>query len=457
MTHARVGLALPYCSPDTRPCVSVSPGLLRRALPPPALPRAEGRAPHPRAGALRNGGRGPRGRAAEAPPLPLPLSSCLRRHCGQTRRVAGESRSGGRRERHSKAAAAGTARDSTTCCRQPPPSRRAFPPAGSGGIQAAPVPRGRSRLAAPSADGGKPHTPRAVTSILCPGSASAARIWSRAGEEGGRGGGEGSRGGKAGSGRQGRLGAARALRPLPLFFSGPAAHPPPPTPLPPRPRGAFPARKAEKSRERGKVGKGNVRGKVGRGGKRKYHRAGVQRQRLPALVGPTPTAGPAHKPPLAVGVAAPAQPRRSRGAAPPPLSGAAPAPPPSARGPVRERCAPGWAERRRVLARRERGKGGNYLPTGHSCRSIRVCPRCTAPYEWSYLSLCIVLRWRCCKEAAEDWLSRARSWALTLRTGGSLVSFRINAKTCPSSKFHTLPHSEALPLALNGACNHKLA
>lgn len=134
MTHARVGLALPYCSPDTRPCVSVSPGLLRRALPPPALPQAEGRAPHPRAGALRNGGRSPRGRAAEAPPLPLPLSSCLRRHCGQTRRVAGESESGGRRERHSKAAAAGTARDSTTCCRQPPPSRRAFPPAGSGGI-----------------------------------------------------------------------------------------------------------------------------------------------------------------------------------------------------------------------------------------------------------------------------------------------------------------------------------
>lgn len=184
MTHARVALALPYCSPDTRPCVSVSPGLLRRALPPPALPRAEGRAPHPRAGALRNGGRSPRGRAAEAPPLPLPLSSCLRRHCGQTRRVAGESGSGARRERHDEATVAATARGSMTCCRQPPPSRRAFPPAGSGAIQAAPAPRGRSRLAAASADGGKPRAPRAVTSILCPGSASAAPIWSRAGEEG---------------------------------------------------------------------------------------------------------------------------------------------------------------------------------------------------------------------------------------------------------------------------------
>lgn len=215
MTHARVALALPYCSPDTRPCVSVSPGLLRRALPPPALPRA----PHPRAGALRNGGRSPRGRAAEAPPLPLPLSSCLRRHCGQTRRVAGESGSGARRERHDEATVAATARGSMTCCRQPPPSRRAFPPAGSGAIQAAPAPRGRSRLAAASADGGKPRAPRAVTSILCPGSASAAPIWSRAGEEGVGAGGV--------TWRQGGLGAARALRPLPLFFSGPATHPPP--------------------------------------------------------------------------------------------------------------------------------------------------------------------------------------------------------------------------------------
>lgn len=87
------------------------------------------------------------------------------------------------------------------------------------------------------------------------------------------------------------------------------------------------------------MGRGKVRRKVGRRGKRKYHRAGVQRQRLPALVGPTPTAGPAHEPPPAVGVVTPAQPRLARGTAPPPLTGAAPAPPPPP-GRVRARGAP---------------------------------------------------------------------------------------------------------------------
>lgn len=216
------------------------------------------------------------------------------------------------------------------------------------------------------------------------------------------------------------------------------------------------------------MGKGKVRRRVGRRGKRRYHRAGVQRQRLPALVGPTPAAGLAHKPPPAVGVAAPAQPRRARGAAPPPLAGAAPAPPPprapglspSARGAVRERCAPSCAGSVRAGGVKclvgERRKGGNALRTGHSCRSIRVCPRCAGFSKRSYLTLRIVSPWSCCKEAAEDWLSGARS-ALTLRTERSLVSFTISAKTSPSSKFHRLPHSEALPVALNGVCHLKLA
>lgn len=138
------------------------------------------------------------------------------------------------------------------------------------------------------------------------------------------------------------------------------------------------------------MGKGNVRGKVGRGGKRKYHRAGVQRQRLPALVGPTPTAGPAHKPPLAVGVAAPAQPRRPRGAAPPPLSGAAPAPPPSARGPVRERCAPGWAERRRVLARREREGREEIICLQGTAAGVSGCARGAQHLLREVICLCVL-------------------------------------------------------------------
>lgn len=47
MTHARVGLAVPYSCSNTRPVVSVSPGLLRGAVLPTALPRAEARAPLP--------------------------------------------------------------------------------------------------------------------------------------------------------------------------------------------------------------------------------------------------------------------------------------------------------------------------------------------------------------------------------------------------------------------------
>lgn len=333
MTHASVGLALSYWCPNTRPGVLVSPGLLRRAPLPTAQPRPEGRAPLTHAPERCEMAAAARG--AEAPPPPLPLSSCPRRHCGIPRRVAGQSGPRARQERYKKA---GTARGSITCCRQPPHSRRAFPPAGSGGIQAAPAsrqerPRFRPRL------GRWRRAPRAVTSILCPHPASAAPIWSRAGEEGaGAGGGV--------TWRQGGLRAARALRPLPLFFSGPAAHPPPrpPPPVPSRPRAASPARRlprreGRKGQERGKEGRGKVRRKVGRRGKRKYHRAGVQRQRLPALVGPTPTAGPAHEPTPAVGVVTPAQPRLARGTAPPPLTGAAPAPPPPP-GRVRARGAP---------------------------------------------------------------------------------------------------------------------
>lgn len=102
----------------------------------------------------------------------------------------------------------------------------------------------------------------------------------------------------------------------------------------------------------------------------------------------------------------------------------------------------------------ERRKGRNALLTGDICGNIRVCPRCTEPSKRICVSLRVVLRWRCWKEAAEDRLSRARS-ALTLRTERSLVSLWTNTKTIPSSKFPKFPHSEVLPVAFNGACHHK--
>lgn len=250
MTHASVGLALSYRCPNTRPGVLVSPGLLRRAPLPTAQPRLEGRAPLTHAPERCEMAAAPRG--AEAPPPPLPLSSCPRRHCGIPRRVAGQSGPGARQERYKKA---GTARGSITCCRQPPRSRRAFPPAGSGGIQAAPAsrqerPRFRPRL------GRWRRARRAVTSILCPDPASAAPIWSRAGEEG-AGAGGGSRGGKAGSERRARCGRYRFSSQGPPPIPLPGLLPPsPPVRAPRAPRGAFPAGRAERVRSEGRWGEG---------------------------------------------------------------------------------------------------------------------------------------------------------------------------------------------------------
>lgn len=331
----------------------MSPGLLRRAPLPTAQPRPEGRAPLTHAPERCEMAAAARG--AEAPPPPLPLSSCPRRHCGIPRRVAGQSGPRARQERYKKA---GTARGSITCCRQPPHSRRAFPPAGSGGIQAAPAsrqerPRFRPRL------GRWRRAPRAVTSILCPHPASAAPIWSRAGEEGAGAGGGHVAARRAQSGARAAAVTAfllRARRPSPSPASSPR-------PLPSARREP----RAAPSPPGGQKGSGAREGGEREGAEkgRKARKEKISPCRCSATAPSRPGRSHADRRPRArtaarcgggdAGAAAtgardgPASPHWGR-----PRPAPATRPGPSAGGPVRERCRGGTGRRHQGLGRTRR-------------------------------------------------------------------------------------------------------